>query len=133
MCAPFSFNMAQVKKFQQGGSVNSDLFDIGGRNVNKNDFIYLAKKNWNTFKSNYNISGDDAVDADNAFNKVLQSIERGDISSMGENGELFDKTGTLSNNSDQKNSYGKAAQYLWELGVGMDTYQEGNKKKGLKY
>ena len=133
MCAPFSFNMAQVKKFQQGGSVNSNLFDIGGRNVNKNDFIYLAKKNWNTFKSNYNISGDDAVDADNAFNKVLQSIERGDISSMGENGELFDKTGTLSNNSDQKNSYGKAAQYLWELGVGMDTYQEDNKKKGLKY
>lgn len=52
---------------------------------------------------------------------------------MGENGELFDKTGTLSNNSDQKNSYGKAAQYLWELGVGMDTYQEDNKKKGLKY
>lgn len=132
MCAPFSFNMAQVKKFQQGGST-AELFDIGGRNVNKNDFIYLAKKNWNTFKSNYNISGDDEVSANDAFNKILQGIEKGDISSMSKNGELIDKTGELSNSSQPNDPYGKAAQFLWELSTGMDTQREADKKKGIKF
>lgn len=132
MCAPFSFNMAQVKKFQQGGST-VELFDIGGRNVNKNDFIYLAKKNWNTFKSNYNISGDDEVSANDAFDKIIQGIEKGDISSMSKNGELIDKTGELSNSSQPNDPYGKAAQFLWELSTGMDTQREADKKKGIKF
>ena len=87
--------MSQVRKFSSGGVPARSLFDAAGRNIDKEDLVYFAKKNKDTLLNNYGLTGDEATSVSNAYDDLLANIDSGNISSMDINGGLIDNTSAI--------------------------------------
>ena len=120
--------MAQIRKFQDGGNTPS-LFDVDGMKINKNDFLYLAKKNLPILLSNNQIQGDDEISVTSAYNNILKGIEENDISSIDRDGNYVSKSGKILNGEDGNNSQKIAGQLLNQIAYKMKPSANAVKKK----
>lgn len=110
--------MSQVRKFSSGGVPARSLFDAAGRNIDKEDLIYFAKKNKDTLLNNYGLTGDEATSVSNAYDDLLANIDSGNISSMDINGGLIDNTSAIDASD---SSYNTAAALIDQIVNRMST------------
>ncbi len=96
--------MSQIRKFSSGGVPARSLFDAAGRNIDKEDLIYFAKKNKDILLNNYGLTREEATAVSSAYDDLLANIDNGNISSMDVNGGLIDNTSSINANDPSYNT-----------------------------